>query len=100
MSRVAGWVLLVLAALGLAACAYLALGTQGDLSIRSLCRGPAVRGWVDPQPHSPAGGTDYGQLCNEDAATRLHEVVVALPVSLLVGVGGRRLVRRRVVSTA
>ena len=79
--------------------AFLAFGRQGDVSIRDECRGSTVRAYFAPQDATPPQPDDisdvnFGRLCNEDAATRMHRVFVLLPVSLVVGLAGVVLVVR------
>jgi hypothetical protein len=99
-SRPAGWCLLALGLLGVGLSALLALGRQGDVSIRDECRGSTVRAYFQPQdeaPPPPGGLSDvnFGKLCNEDAAKRMHWVFALLPLSMAVGLGGVWLVRAR-----
>lgn len=89
-----------MASLGLAVSAFLALGRQGDVSIRDSCHGATVRAYFHPQdatPPPPDGISDVniGRLCNEDASKRMHEVFVLLPTGLVAGLAGVALLVRQ-----
>jgi len=91
-------VLWVLAAGGLLVCGWLAFGPRGDSSYRDDCRGSTLSAYVHPQPRDPGTGLDFpdlGSACNADAVSRVHALLVLLPLSLGAGAGASAAARRR-----